>query len=153
MAGASKETSWHFDPKRIAEGIFVTTIGGILVTWATGVIGLNLWSNNGAAPAAVTTTEPPSHSTPSFVPGSSESNDDGQGPSEPTLLFHLSCRLRPPSPSALIKTLLLTALSKLMGSSTFTHLAIDAKTTATKTPVSVVLNLISAASIGHSKRQ
>lgn len=87
MAGASKETSWHFDPKRIAEGIFVTTIGGILVVWATGVIGLNLSSNNGAAPAAVTTTEPPSHSTPSFVPGSSESNDDGQGPSEPTPSF------------------------------------------------------------------
>lgn len=87
MAGTSKETSWHFDPKRIAEGIFVTTIGGILVAWATGVIGLNLWGNNGAAPAAVTTTEPPSHSTPSFVPGSSESNDDGQGPSETTPSF------------------------------------------------------------------
>ena len=87
MAGASKETSWHFDPKRIAESIFATTIGGILVAWATGVIGLNLSGNNGAAPAAVTTTEPPSHSTPSFVPGSSESNDDGRGPSETTPSF------------------------------------------------------------------
>lgn len=88
MAGASKETSWHFDPKRIAESIFATTIGGILVAWATGVIGLNLSGiNNNAAPAAVTTTEPPSNSTPNFVPGSSESNDDGQGPSETTPSF------------------------------------------------------------------
>lgn len=153
MTGTSKETSWYFDPKRIAEGIFVTTIGGKLVAWATGVIGLNLSGNNDAAPAAVTTPEFPSNSTPSFFPGSSESNDDGQGPPETTLLFHLSCHLRPPRRSARIKMLLLAALSKLMGSSTFTHLAIDAKTTATKTPVSVVSNLISAASIGHSKRQ
>ena len=80
LAGTSKETSWHFDPKRIAEGIFVTTIGGILVAWATGVIGLSLWNNNDAAPATVPTTELPSNSTPSVVPGSSESNDDGQGP-------------------------------------------------------------------------
>jgi NPCBM/NEW2 domain len=87
MAGTSKETSWHFDPKRIAEGIFVTTIGGILVAWATGVIGLNLSGNNGTAPVAVTTTEPPSNSTPSFVPGSSELNDDGQGSSETTPSF------------------------------------------------------------------
>ncbi len=87
MAGTSKETSWHFDPKRIAEGIFITTFGGILVAWFTGVIGLYLSSDNGAAPAIVTTTELPSNSTPSFVPGSSESNDDGQESSETTPSF------------------------------------------------------------------
>ena len=87
MVGTSKETSWRFDPKRIAESIFVTTIGGLLVLWAAGIIGLNASSSKGDSSTTVTTTELPSDPTPSFVPGSLESNDDGQGSSETTPSF------------------------------------------------------------------
>lgn len=87
MAETSKETSWRFDPKRIVEGIFVTTIGGILVAWAVGLIGLNSSSNNVEPPTAVTNTGLPPNVTPSFVPGSSESNDDAPHPAEITPSF------------------------------------------------------------------
>lgn len=95
MAGTSKETSWHFDPKRIAEGIFVTTIGGILVAWATGVIGLNLSSNSDTTPSTAVTTELPSNATPSFAPGSSESSESNDTVPSPEKTI-------PPSPSELL---------------------------------------------------
>lgn len=153
MAETSKETSWRFDPKRIVEGIFVTTIGGILVAWAVGLIGLNSSSNNVEPPTAVTNTGLPPNVTPSFVPGSSESNDDAPHPAEITPSFPTELPLATVTPSGRMKMLASIRLSKLMGSSTFTRSAIDVKTTATKALVLAVSNSISEVSIRLSKRQ